>query len=146
MVNKVILVGNVGRDPEVRYIDNDVAVATFPLATSENYKDKNGEWQSKTEWHNIVAWRNLAKQVEDRVKKGTQLYIEGKITTRSWEDKNGGGTRYITEIVANVIRILGRKEDNPANAQTTAATSPEPETKIPDSPVIEDDPADDLPF
>jgi single-strand DNA-binding protein len=145
MINKVILVGNVGKDPEVRYIDNDLPVATFSLATSENYKDKNGQWQTKTEWHNIVAWRNIAKQVEDRVKKGSQLYIEGKLTTRSWEDKNGGGTRYTTEIVANIIRILGRRDDNNTSQNTTTA-SPEPETKVQDSPVIEDAPTDDLPF
>ncbi len=143
MINKVILVGNVGKDPEVKYLENDLVVATFPLATSENYKDKNGEWQSKTEWHNIVAWRNLAKQLEGRVKKGTQLYIEGKLTTRNWQDQQGN-QRYTTEIVANIIRILGKREDNAQTATTTA--SPEPETKIPDSPVIEDNATDDLPF
>ncbi len=140
MVNKVVLIGNVGKDPEVRYLDNDTAVASFSLATSENYKDKNGEWQTKTEWHNIVAWRNTAKYVENRVKKGLQLYVEGKLTTRSWDDKDGN-KRYTTEIVAHTIRLLGKREDTGDSTVT-----PEPTTKVADAPVIKDTPDDDLPF
>ena len=140
MVNKVVLIGNAGKDPEVRYLDNDTAVASFSLATSESYKDKNGEWQTKTEWHNIVVWRNTAKYVESRLKKGMQVYVEGKITTRSWDDKDGN-KRYTTEIVANTIKLLGKREDN---GDVTAA--PEPNTKVADAPVIEDTPEDDLPF
>jgi len=140
MVNKVVLIGNAGKDPEVRYLDNDTAVASFSLATSESYKDKSGEWQTKTEWHNIVAWRNTAKYVENRVKKGMQIYLEGKITTRSWDDKDGN-KRYTTEIVANTIRLLGKREDNGDTAVT-----PLPNTKVADAPVIQDTPDDDLPF
>ena len=140
MVNKVVLIGNAGKDPEVRYLDNDTAVASFSLATSESYKDKSGEWQTRTEWHNIVAWRNTAKYVENRVKKGMQIYLEGKITTRSWDDKDGN-KRYTTEIVANTIRLLGKREDS---GDTTA--TPAPNTKIADAPVIQDTPDDDLPF
>ena len=87
-VNKVILVGNLGKDPEVRYLDNGVAVANFSLATTENYKNKAGERVSQTEWHNIVLWRGLAEVAEKYLKKGASVYIEGKIKTRKWEDKD----------------------------------------------------------
>lgn len=109
-INKAILVGNLGKDPEIRHLDNDLSVANFPIATTENYKDRNGDWQEKTEWHNIVAWRYLAEKAEKFLKKGKQVYVEGKITTRSWDDKEGN-KRYITEIVANNIIMLGRKDD-----------------------------------
>lgn len=110
-INKVILVGNVGKDPEIRHLDSGVAVANFPLATSENYTAKNGDKVESTEWHNIVAWRGLAEVVEKYVKKGRQLYIEGKIKTRSWEDKEGN-KRYTTEVVADVMQMLGNRQDN----------------------------------
>lgn len=110
-VNKVILVGNVGKDPEVRHLDSGVAVANFPMATSENYTAKNGDKVSTTEWHNIVLWRGLAEVAEKYVTKGRQLYIEGKIKTRSWDDKEGN-KRYTTEIVADVMQMLGTRADN----------------------------------
>lgn len=110
-VNKVILVGNVGKDPEVRYLEKGVAVAKFPLATSETYKGKDGEKVTTTEWHNIVLWRGLAETVEKFVKKGSQLYIEGKIRTRSYDDKDGN-KRYVTEIVADLMQMLGKKSDS----------------------------------
>ncbi len=110
-VNKVILVGNVGKDPEVRYLEKGVAVAKFPLATSETYKGKDGEKVTTTEWHNIVLWRGLAETVEKYVKKGSQLYIEGKIRTRSYDDKDGN-KRYVTEIVADLMQMLGKKSDS----------------------------------
>ena len=94
-VNKVILVGNLGKDPEVRYLDSGVAVANFSLATTENYKNKQGEKVSQTEWHNIVLWRGLAEVAEKWLKKGSSVYIEGKIRTNKWEDKEGN-TRYNT--------------------------------------------------
>jgi single-strand DNA-binding protein len=115
-INKVILVGNVGKDPEVRHLDSGVAVANFPMATSENYTAKNGDKVSTTEWHNIVCWRGLADVTEKYVTKGRQLYIEGKIRTRSWDDKDGN-KRYITEVVADVLQLLGRG-DNTAGEQT----------------------------
>ena len=97
MVNKVILIGNVGADPDVKYLEGGVAVARFSLATSEVYNNKNGERVTQTEWHNIVLWRNLAQIAEKYVRKGMMLYIEGRIRTRSWDDQNGV-KRYTTEI------------------------------------------------
>ncbi len=109
-VNKVILVGNVGKDPEMKYFDNDVAKANFSLATSERGYTTSGGTQvpERTEWHNIVCWRGLAQIAEKFVKKGTLLYVEGKIRSRSYDDQNGV-KRYITEVVADNIELLSRK-------------------------------------
>ena len=115
-LNKAMLIGNVGKDPEVRYLDGSngqAKVATFTLATTERYKDRNGETRENTEWHNIVAWRSTADVVERFVKKGTQVYIEGRIRTRSWDDQSGN-KRYTTEIMADSLQLLGKKTDNPA--------------------------------
>ena len=131
-VNKVILVGNLGKDPEVKYLDNGVAVANFSLATTENYKNKEGEKVSQTEWHNIVLWRGLAEVAEKYLKKGASVYVEGKIKTRKWEDKEGN-TRYNTEILADNMTMLGGKKDSQENP-----TNPSQETAS--------DKADDLPF
>ena len=111
-----MLIGNVGKDPDVRYLDNsgNAKVATFTLATTERYKDRSGETRENTEWHNIVAWRNSADIVERFVKKGTQLYIEGRIRTRSWDDQSGN-KRFTTEILVDNLQLLGRKADNPAS-------------------------------
>ena len=116
-LNKAMLIGNVGRDPEVRYLEgnNGAKVATFTLATTERYRDRNGETRENTEWHNIVAWRNTADVVERFVRKGTQVYIEGRIRTRSWDDQNGN-KRYTTEIIADTLQLLGKKSDNPSQA------------------------------
>ena len=105
-VNKVILVGNLGKDPQVNYLDNGIAVANFSLATTESYKNKEGEKVSQTEWHNIVLWRGLAEVAEKYLKKGSSVYIEGKIKTRKWEDKEGV-TRYSTEVLADNMTMLG---------------------------------------
>ena len=115
-LNKAMLIGNVGRDPEVRYLEgnNGAKVATFTLATTERYRDRNGEVRENTEWHNIVAWRNNADVAERFVRKGTQLYIEGRIRTRSWDDQTGN-KRYTTEIIADTLQLLGKKSDNPAS-------------------------------
>ena len=113
MINKVILVGNVGQDPEVRYTgdaSNGAKVATLRLATTERYRDRNGNLQEHTEWHSVVVWRNTADVVEKYVRKGTQLYIEGRLRTRSWDDQNGN-KRYVTEILADTLQLLGRKHD-----------------------------------
>jgi single-strand DNA-binding protein len=106
-VNKVILVGNLGKDPELRYTPSGVAVANFSLATTETYKDRDGNRQNKTEWHNIVAWRQLAEICGKYLHKGKQVYIEGKLTTRKWQDRDGVD-RYTTEIVADQMQMLGR--------------------------------------
>lgn len=140
-VNKVILVGNLGKDPEVRHLESGAAVANFTLATSETYKDRNsGERKTLTEWHNIVVWRGLAEVAEKYLKKGNQVYIEGKITNRSYEDKDGN-TRYITEIVANNMTMLGGKPGDTNSAATTAAA---PAAASPATPPTEE--ANDLPF
>lgn len=118
-VNKVILVGNLGKDPEVRYLDNGVAVANFSLATTENYKNKQGERVSQTEWHNIVLWRGLAEVAEKYLKKGSSIYIEGKIKNRKWEDKDGN-TRYNTEILGDNMTMLGAK---PSSEETSSKTN-----------------------
>ncbi|MDF1572330.1 MAG: single-stranded DNA-binding protein [Bacteroidales bacterium] len=110
-VNKVILVGNVGKDPETRYLDENTPVCKFPLATSEVYRNRDGEKVEQTEWHNIVLWRGLAKVAEQYVKKGAQLYIEGRIRSRSYDDKDGI-KRYITEIVGDNMQMLGRRQDD----------------------------------
>jgi single-strand DNA-binding protein len=110
-VNKVILVGNVGKDPETRYLEGGTAVSKFPLATSETYRNRDGEKITTTEWHNVVLWRGLAEVCEKYVKKGSQLYIEGRIRTRSYNDKDGN-TRYITEIVGDNMQMLGKRSDD----------------------------------
>ena len=114
-LNKVMLIGNVGRDPEVRYLDGNsgnAKVATFTLATTERYRDRNGETRENTEWHNIVAWRGNADVAERFIRKGTQLFIEGRIRTRSWDDQTGN-KRYTTEIIVDNLQLLGKKSDNP---------------------------------
>ena len=111
MINKVTLVGHLGKEVEVRTLDNGAKVANFTMATSESYKDKAGEWQSNTEWHNVVAWRYAADAAERSLKKGSLVYIEGKVTTRKWQDKDGND-RYSTDIVAQVLKPLDKKEDS----------------------------------
>ncbi len=106
-VNKVILIGNLGKDPEVRYTPQGTAVATLTLATNERFKDKEGNWQDRTEWHRVIAWQRLAEIAGEYLKKGRSVYIEGKLQTRSWEDKNTHEKKYSTEIVANDLVLLG---------------------------------------
>lgn len=158
-INKIILLGNVGKDPDVRYLDNGVAVARFTLATSERgYKLANGtEVPERTEWHNVVAWRGLAELAEKYIRKGSQLYVEGKISYRTWEDKNGQ-TRYSTEIVSENIELLGRRQQSQAGDNRPVPTeggSPEPvagnppgvsSPQIEAGPNIPDNETDDLPF
>lgn len=163
-LNKVMLIGNVGKDPEVRYLEpnspTSAKVATFTLATTERYKDRNGEVKENTEWHNIVAWRNNADVVEKFVRKGTQLYIEGRLRSRSWDGQDGA-KHYITEINADTIQLLGRRSDNPgADGTPSAASSAAPAAQParpsaapaaapaaqPVSQPASDAPDDDLPF
>ncbi len=143
MINKVILVGNVGADPEVKRFDSNTPVANFRMATSENYTDKQGVRQTKTEWHYIVAWRGLAEVVEKYVKKGSQIYLEGRLRTRSYDDANGV-KRYVTEIYADTMKILGKREgdshsENTYGQANSAAISNQVEE-------IEAAGSDDLPF
>lgn len=110
-VNKVILLGTLGRDPEVKYTPSGTAVAKFSMATNERFKDKEGNWQDRTEWHNIVAWQRTAEIIGEYVKKGDRLYLEGKLQTSSWDDKQTGEKKYRTEIIANDIVLVGGKRD-----------------------------------
>ena len=142
-VNKVILVGNLGKDPEVRHLDSGVAVANFSLATTESYNNKQGERVSQTEWHNIVLWRGLADIAEKYLKKGNSVYIEGKIHTRKWEDKEGS-TRYSTDIIADKMTMLGSRNSSSdsQDINDVGETSTSKENKH----TVDDSPDDDLPF
>ncbi len=161
MVNRVILIGNLGRDPEVRRLESGAAVAKFSIATSESYQDKtSGEWQEQTEWHEIVAWRNRAEQAERIFKKGMTVYVEGKLTHRKYTDANNI-ERYRTEVVANYMRKIKDPGTggggsgyfpSPENEPAQQPTQQSPQkTDAPAAPVASDDangesPADDLPF
>ena len=135
-VNKAILLGRVGKDPEVRTA-GESKVASFTLATTEKYKDsKTGEWKENAEWHNIVCWRNTAELAEKYVQKGMLLYIEGKLRTRSWDDKDGN-KRYVTEIIAESMQFLEKRQDS------APAPAPQPQKRFNTTPLPVDD--DDLP-
>ena len=142
-VNKVILVGHIGKDPEVRYLESNTPVCRMSLATSEVYKNKAGERVTTTEWHNVVLWRNLAEVAEKYVKKGTQVYIEGRLRTRSWDDKDKN-KRYTTEIVADVMQLLGKK---PEEHLSQGSSLPQGDLPAGEStPPAEKDGDNDLPF
>lgn len=145
-VNKVILIGNLGADPEVRSLESGVKVATINVATSESYKDKSGERQTQTEWHRVVLWRGLAEVVEKYLKKGSQVYIEGRLRTRSYDDQDGK-KMYVTEIEARELTMLGRRESegseyggNQDNKSETKESAPKQANGSDASD------ADDLPF
>ena len=176
-LNKVMLIGNVGNDPEVRYLESNpqnpqanAKVASFRLATTERYRDRNGETRENTEWHNIVVWRNNADVVEKFVHKGSQIYIEGKLRTRQWTDQTGN-KRYTTEVVADSIQLLGKRQDGDQNQQggyqggygqqpaaaaqpayqpaPQAAPAPQPAAPVNPAyqgPLPAAEPSDDLPF
>jgi len=133
-----MLIGNVGKDPEIRHLENDSMVASLTLATSERFKDKNGEWQEQTEWHNIVCWRTLAERVEKYVKKGSQLFVEGRIRTNNWVDQSGQ-KRYSIEILADNIQLLGKRPESATPAQSIQQIVAPTEAANEDLP-------DDLPF
>lgn len=137
-LNKVMLIGNLGKDPELRYTPSGVAVATFTIATNESWKDQDGNMQERTEWHNIVAWRKLAEVCGEWLKKGKKVYVEGRIQTRSYDDKNTGAKRYVTEIVLdNMIMLDGRGAGDAASQPAAVSTPEEPSAPGKD---------DDLPF
>jgi single-strand DNA-binding protein len=137
-LNKVMLIGNLGRDPELRYTTSGVAVATFGLATNESWRDQDGNVQEKTEWHNIVAWRKLAEICGEWLKKGKKVYVEGRLQTRSYDDRNTGTKKYMTEIVADSIIMLDSRgttsEGGPPPSSPATASSKKETTD------------DDLPF
>jgi single-strand DNA-binding protein len=110
-VNKVILVGNLGKDPEVKYTPQGTAVARITLATNERFKDKSGEWQDRTEWHNVVLWQRQAEIAGEYLKKGSKIYVEGRLQTRSWDDKQTNQKKYMTEVVASDLVLLGGRGD-----------------------------------
>jgi single-strand DNA-binding protein len=110
-VNKVILIGNLGKDPEVKYTPQGTAVAKITLATNERFKDKSGTWQDRTEWHNVVLWQRLAEIAGEYLKKGGKVYIEGRLQTRSWDDKQTNQKKYMTEVVANDLVLLSGRGD-----------------------------------
>ena len=136
-LNKVMLIGNLGKDPELRYTPSGVAVATFTVATNESWKDQDGNMQERTEWHNIVAWRKLAEVCGEWLKKGKKVYVEGRIQTRSYDDKNTGAKKYMTEIVLDSMIMLDGRGGGEAPSQPTAVAAP-------DEPAAGKD--DDLPF
>lgn len=142
-INKVILVGHLGKDPEVRHLDGNVTVASFPLATSETY-NKEGKRIEQTEWHNIVMWRGLADVASKYLQKGKLVYIEGKLRTRSFEDKEGH-KKYTTEVVAENFTILGRKSDFEVPETTESLTNNSSKVIEPEDYTLSGD-ADDLPF
>ena len=147
-VNKVILIGHLGKDPEVRHLDSNSVVANFPLATSDSYTDKQGNRVEQTEWHNVVLWRRLAEIAEQFLKKGSLVYIEGRLRTRSWEDKEGN-KRYTTEIVGSNMQMLDKKGDNAAPVQqqaTQPASQPAAAVASTASDIVLEEPGDDLPF
>lgn len=127
MLNRVMLIGNVGKDPEIRRLENGAVVAKFSIATNETYRDKNGELQTQTEWHEVIAWRHLAERAESQLKRGTQIYVEGKLSTRTWQDQDGNSRR-TTEVVAYTFRILGRREDGQREnmGHSTSGYTPSP--------------------
>lgn len=156
-LNKAMIIGRLGQDPEVRYTQNNTAVATLNVATSERYKDQSGEWKESTEWHRVVAWGRLAEVCNQYAKKGREIYVEGPITTREWEDRDGN-KRYTTEIKALTVQFLGSRSDgsggnsgsnsdggyssntSPAASRKTASAANESSTPF------SDDVDDDLPF
>ena len=123
-VNKVQLLGNVGKDPEIRSTGGGTTVASFSLATADRQKDQQGNWQDKTEWHNLVAFGRTAEIVRDYAKKGSQLFIEGKLQTRSWDDKESGQKKYRTEILVNELTLLGGHPGSRDGAKTTPKSQP----------------------
>ncbi len=154
-VNKVILVGNLGKDPEIRHMENGRAVTNFPIATSETYKTKDGERVTKTEWHNVVLWTPLAEVAEKYLAKGRQVYIEGKLTTRTWDDKDGN-KRYTTEVVGREMTLLGGKpedgnnnygnQSSSYNTETPTTSVPAENKNTPAPPSAVETEIDDLPF
>lgn len=143
-VNKVILIGRLGKDPEVRKINATTTVCNFPLATNESYKNQDGSYTEQTEWHNIVMWRGVAERAERILKKGSTIFVEGKLRTRSWEDKENH-KRYTTEIVVENFQLLDKREQSGTSQNTNSENKTDTETKTSDT-ITEPSFDDDLPF
>ena len=144
-VNKAILIGNLGKDPELRYTPSGQAVASFSLATSERFKDKEGNWQERTDWHNVVVWGRQGETVKEYLRKGRSAYVEGRIQTRSYDDKEGN-KKWITEIIASRIQFLGGKGEG--DRSTGGQSVPEHDIQAPatvSEPLVSEE-DDDLPF
>jgi single-strand DNA-binding protein len=142
-LNKVILIGNLGRDPETRTLESGTVMCRFSIATTETYKNKQGEKISHTEWHNIVLWRNLAEVADKYLHKGDKVLIEGRMRSRSWEDKESGQMRYITEILADQMQMMGTTKKTSEKENTDIVEEPTSDSFVQESPIqIEDD----LPF
>ena len=144
-VNKVLLIGRVGKDPDVRYMPSGEAIVNFSIATSESWKDKSGEKQEKTEWHNIVAFKKLAEIIVEYVKSGALLYIEGKLTTEKWQDKEGKD-RYTTKIIANDMKMLGSKPASSGSDKPQQETAPKQTTRPVRKDLTNNNFDDDIPF
>jgi len=151
-VNKVILIGNLGKDPELKYTPSGTPVAKFPLATNERFKDKDGQWQDRTEWHNITAWARTAEIAGEYLKKGGKVYIEGSLRTHSWDDKQSGQKKYMTEVVVNDMVLLGGRgegmTDDSGGGRSRGASAggnnfdqraPEPEHAPASTPISDED-------
>ena len=148
-VNKVILIGNLGKDPEVKYTPQGTPVAKLTVATNERYKDKEGNWQDRTEWHNVVLWQRLAEIAGEYLKKGGKVYIEGRLQTRSWDDKQTGQKKYMTEVVGNDLVLLGGRGEGAGEgsgySRGAAAgnnfdqRTPEPEQATASTPISDED-------
>ena len=150
-LNRVTLIGNLGKDPEVKYTPSGTPVAKLTLATNERFKDKSGEWQDRTEWHNVVLWQRQAEIAGEYRKKGSKVYIEGRLQTRSWDDKTSGQKKYMTEVVANDLILLGGRGegaggDSGGSSRGAAAggnnfdqRTPEPETAPASTPISDED-------
>ena len=152
MVNRVMLIGNLGKDPEVRSLESGAMVARLRVATSENYKDRSGEWQTNTEWHDVILWRALAERAQSQLKKGDLVYIDGKLTHRTWQDSEGKD-RYTTEVVASYFRSIGNRRDDYDESSSQSGNAAAPTSREEASPkaASADVPADsgaddDLPF
>jgi len=144
-VNKVTLIGRLGKDPDVRFLENNIALARFPLATSEYYLDKQGQKQERTEWHNIAVWRKLAESAQKVLTKGKLVYIEGKLSTRSYQDA-GGQMRYVTEVIATNFILLDRRDLYKNNESQTAPQSSSEVEKDDNIDIPAEEFGDDLPF
>jgi single-strand DNA-binding protein len=151
-LNRVTLIGNLGKDPEVKYTPSGTPVAKITLATNERYKDKNGEWQERTEWHNVVLWQRLAEIAGEYLKKGGKVYIEGRLQTRSWDDKQTNQKKYMTEVVANDLILLGGRSEGSGGGEDFGGRSrgaaagnnfdqraPEPEPTAASTPISDED-------